>query len=56
MLIFFIFKRDYISNSHYYPLKFQNKNLLGSGNEGSAIGTGGTYERRFCPVGQGFFN
>lgn len=54
MLIFFIFKRDYISNSHYYPLKFQNKNLLGSGNEGSAIGTGGTYERRFCPVGQGF--
>ena len=26
----------------------------GSGNEVSIAGTGGTYERRFCPVGQGF--
>jgi hypothetical protein len=37
----------------YVPATFYSYD--GSGNEGPATGTtGGTYERRFCPVGQGF--
>lgn len=36
----------------YVPATFYSYD--GSGNEGSASGTGGNYERRFCPVGQGF--
>jgi hypothetical protein len=40
------------SNGLYVPATFYSYD--GSGNEGSATGTGGTYERRFCPVGQGF--
>lgn len=40
------------SNGLYVPATFYSYD--GSGNEGTATGTGGTYERRFCPVGQGF--
>jgi hypothetical protein len=36
----------------YVPAAFYSYD--GSGNEGSASGTGGGYERRFSPVGQGF--
>jgi hypothetical protein len=36
----------------YVPATFYSYD--GSGNEGTATGTGGTYERRFSPVGQGF--
>jgi hypothetical protein len=40
------------SNGLYVPATFYSYD--GSGNEGTATGTGGAYERRFCPVGQGF--
>jgi hypothetical protein len=40
------------SQGIYTPATFYSYD--GSGNEGSATGTGGIYERRFCPVGQGF--
>ncbi|SHL77833.1 T9SS type A sorting domain-containing protein [Flavobacterium xinjiangense] len=40
------------SNGLYVPATFYSYD--GSGNEGTATGTGGTYERRFCPIGQGF--
>lgn len=40
------------SSGVYVPATFYSYD--GSGNEGSATGTGGTYQRRFCPVGQGF--
>ena len=40
------------SKGLYVPATFYSYD--GSGNEGTATGTGGTYERRFCPVGQGF--
>ena len=36
----------------YVPATFYSYD--GSGNEGTATGTGVAYERRFCPVGQGF--
>ena len=36
----------------YVPATFYSYD--GSGNEVTAAGTGGTYERRFCSVGQGF--
>ena len=36
----------------YVPATFYSYD--GSGNEGSACGTGGNYERRFSPIGQGF--
>jgi hypothetical protein len=36
----------------YVPATFYSYD--GSGNEGSASGTGGNYERRFSPIGQGF--
>ncbi|KIA87867.1 T9SS type A sorting domain-containing protein [Flavobacterium sp. AED] len=36
----------------YVPATFYSYD--GSGNEGSSTGTGGIYERRFSPVGQGF--
>ncbi|MFE3870134.1 T9SS type A sorting domain-containing protein [Flavobacterium sp. ZS1P70] len=36
----------------YAPATFYSYD--GLGNEVSIAGTGGTYERRFCPVGQGF--
>jgi hypothetical protein len=40
------------SSGVYVPATFYSYD--GSGNEGAATGTGGTYERRFSPVGQGF--
>ena len=36
----------------YVPATFYSYD--GSGNEGAASGTGGNYERRFSPIGQGF--
>lgn len=36
----------------YVPATFYSYD--GSGNEGTSTGTGGVYERRFSPVGQGF--
>ncbi|MFM2369461.1 MAG: hypothetical protein RL619_1767 [Bacteroidota bacterium] len=40
------------SSGIYVPATFYSYD--GSGNQGSATGTGGTYERRFSPIGQGF--
>ncbi|MDI5949074.1 T9SS type A sorting domain-containing protein [Flavobacterium yafengii] len=40
------------SSGVYVPATFYSYD--GSGNEGSASGSGGNYERRFSPVGQGF--
>lgn len=40
------------SSGIYVPATFYSYD--GSGNEGSASGTGGNYERRFSPIGQGF--
>ena len=40
------------STGVYVPATFYSYD--GSGNEGSAGATGGTYERRFSPIGQGF--
>lgn len=39
-------------NGIYTPATFFSYD--GAGNQGSSTGTGGTYERRFSPVGQGF--
>lgn len=41
-----------VGSGIYVPATFYSYD--GSGNEGSATGTGVSYERRFCPVGQGF--
>ncbi|TDE29792.1 T9SS type A sorting domain-containing protein [Flavobacterium ranwuense] len=43
---------DITTNGIYVPATFYSYD--GSGNEGSASGTGGSYERRFSPIGQGF--
>ncbi|MFV7234560.1 T9SS type A sorting domain-containing protein [Flavobacterium sp. ZB4R12] len=40
------------SNGIYVPATFYSYD--GSGNEGTSTGTGGSYEKRFCPIGQGF--
>ena len=43
---------DLLSAGVYTPATFYSYD--GSGNEGTAGGTGGNYERRFSPIGQGF--